>query len=530
MKKMLAIFLAAMLTVLCCSAAFAEETPRKGGELVVAMSFEPDTLNVYATHLMGDIQAMIVEGLLVPNGDMEYEPVLATEVPTVENGGIVMNDDGTMDITYHLVDNVYWHCGEKFTSHDVLVTWETLHDEAWDCESKDGVYDIDSIECPDDLTVVCHYNTVTPDFAQTLFTFGIMPAHDIEGADMNDPNNAYNSSPCGTGPYKFVEWNAGENIKLARNENYWREGAYMDGVTILFVPDENTRVTMLKSGEIDFTAGISYINYEQVKDLPGYNTVIHGLNSWRYLTMNWKAPGLDNVNVRRAISCAIDKDSMVNQLFAGLPTAWDQPWMPTDPYHVEDFTSEWSYDVDKANALLDEAGYTLGSDGVRVNADGTRLEYTLITRTGQTDVILAAQVVASSLGQVGIKVNTREYASSEWSAMTYGGEYELSMGGFITSPGASRTVMYSNDGVLNTGSWKNDEFTALCEKIDHELDEDTRKDLVKQALAIFDSELPQLVMYANSEIVVATDKLNGFVPNPTNMSNFCQMYSWWLSE
>ena len=240
MRKMLAIFLAAMLTVLCCSAAFAEETPRKGGELVVAMSFEPDTMNVYATHLMGDIQAMVVEGLLVPNGDMEYEPVLATEVPTVENGGIVMNDDGTMDITYHLVDNVYWHCGEKFTSHDVLVTWQALHDEAWDCESKDGVYDIDSIECPDDLTVVCHYNTVTPDFAQTLFTFGIMPAHDIEGADMNDPNNAYNSSPCGTGPYKFVEWNVGENIKLTRNENYWREGAYMDGVTILFVPDENT--------------------------------------------------------------------------------------------------------------------------------------------------------------------------------------------------------------------------------------------------------------------------------------------------
>ena len=347
---------------------------------------------------------------------------------------------------------------------------------------------------------------------------------------MNDPNNGYNSSPCGTGPYKFVEWNAGENIKLTRNENYWREGAYMDGVTILFVPDENTRITMLKAGEIDFTAGISYINYEQVKDLPGYNTVIHGLNSWRYLTMNWKTPGLDDVNVRRAISCAIDKDSLVNQLFAGLPTAWDQLWMPTDPYHVDGFTSEWSYDVDKANALLDEAGYTLGADGVRVNADGTRLEFTLITRTGQTDVILAAQVVASSLGQVGIKVNTQEYASSEWSALTYGGEYELSMGGFITSPGASRTVMYANDGVLNTGSWKNDEFTALCEKIDHELNEDTRKDLVKQALAIFDSELPQLVMYANSEIVVATDKLNGFVPNPTNMSNFCQMYSWWLSE
>lgn len=529
MKRALAIVLAAML-LLCGTGAVAEETPRTGGDLVIGLQYEPDTLNVYSTHLLGDVQAMMVEGLLVPNAEMEYVPVLAKEVPTVENGGIVMNDDGTMDITYHLRDDVYWHCGEKFTSADVLATWEALKNPDWQAESKDGVDDIESIELPDDYTVVCHYNTVTPDYAQTLFTFGIMPKHDIEGVDMNDPNNGYNSSPCGTGPYKFSEWVSGEYIKLVRNENYYGDnGPYLDTVTFRFVTDENTRINMLKSGEIDFAYNIGYANYDQIKDLEGYEVIVHGQNSWRYLDFNVTVPGLDDVNVRRAIVSAIDKQALVEQLFSGIPQAWDQPWMPSDPFHVEGFTSEWSFDLEKANAILEEAGWTMGSDGVR-EKDGTRLEFTLICRSGTSTDSLIAQVITSYLSQVGIKINTEEYASSTWSAMMYDGDYELGIGGYITSPGASRTVMYAIGSALNRGHWENEEFTALCEQMDKELDETKRKELVAQALQIFDSELPQMVIYASTEIVVVSSKLHGFEPNPTNMTNFCQSAGWWLEE
>ena len=532
MKKLLAVLLVAMFAVVGINAAFAEgEAPVYGGDLVIGLSFEPDTMNVYSTHLMGDVQAMCVEGLLIPNGDMIYEPVLAKEVPTVENGGIVMDAEaGTMDIIYHLQENVYWHCGEKFTSRDVVATWETLKNPEWDAESKDGVDDIDSIECPDDYTVICHYNKITPDYAQTLFTFGIMPAHDIEGVDMNDENNGYNSSPCGTGPYMFSEWVAGEYIKLVRNENYWREGAYMDSLTVRFVTDENTRITMLKNGELDFVAGLSFTNYEQIANLDGYNTVVHGLNSWRYLDFNQNVPGLDDINVRRAMACAIDKEGLCTQLFSGIPQPWDQPWMPTDPFHVEGFETEWKYDLEKAAALLDEAGYTLGDDGVRVNADGVRLEYTCKIRSSHADIQLVALVVQSSFAQIGIKMNIESMDSATWSADMYAGNYELGMGGYITSPGAGRSVMYSIDGVLNRGSWLNQEFTDLMAQVEVELDEQTRKDLVEQCLKIFDSELPQVVLYANTEIVVVTDRLKGFIPNPTNMSNFCQMYTWYLAD
>lgn len=528
-KYTLAVVTTALLVFGSCNV-LAEEAPREGGDLVIGLSYEPDTMNVYSTHLLGDVQAMMVEGLLVPNSEMEYVPVLATEVPTVENGGIEMFDDGTMDITYHLRDDVSWHCGEKFTSADVAYTWECLKNPEWEAESKDGVDDIDSIECPDDYTVICHYNKQTPDFAQTLFTFGIMPKHDIEGVDMNDPNNGYNNSPCGTGPYVFSEWVSGEYIKLVKNENYYGEnGPYLDSVTFRFVSDENTRINMLKSGEIDFTYGISYSNYDQVKDIEGMNVVLHGLNSWRYLDFNQAVPGLDDVAVRRAIACAIDKQSLIDQLFGGIPVAWDQPWMPSDPFHVEDFNSEWSYDPEKAVQLLEDAGWVLGSDGVR-EKDGVRLDFRIVCRTGTATDEQIAQVVIAYLQQIGIKATAENYASSTWSSMMYSGDYDMGIGGYITSPGATRTVMFAIDGALNRGSWNSTEFSEISEKIDSELDEEARKELVAQALDIFDSEMPHYVIYNNTEIDVVTDKLHGFEPNPTNMTNFCQSSGWWLSE
>lgn len=504
--------------------------PVQGGDLVIALSYEPDTLNVYSTHLMGDVQAMVAEGLLVPGPDMEYVPVLAKEVPTVENGLIELHDDGTMDITYNLQEGVTWHDGEPLTSADVVATWEALANPDWQAESKDGVDDIDSIDTPDDLTVVCHYNRQTPDFAQTLFTFGIMPKHMIDGVDMNDANNGYNSSPVGTGPYKFVEWVHGDHITLERNDDYWgEEGPYLDTVTFRFVTDENTRINMLKTGEIDFTYGIGFSNYSQVKNIEGMVTTANPLNSWQYVDFNCTVPGLDDVNVRHAISCAIDKQSLVDQLFNGIPTAWHQPWTVSDPYHVEDFVTEWDYDVDRAKQILDDAGWVEGSDGVR-EKDGVRLEFTVGCSSSSTADESIEQVLIDALSEIGISLTAENYAASTWTAMMYDGDYQVGLGRYITSPGASRTVMYASDGQLNRGGWSSPEFDEASHKLDSEMDEDTRKELVKTCLKAFDEGMPQVIIYSNAEVDVYSNALQGVQLNPTNMTNFCQSSTWWLQQ
>ena len=100
---------------------------QKGGTLTVGLTYEIDTMNVYSTGFLGDAQAAVVEGLLAPDKDAKYVPVLATEVPTIENGGIVVSEDGkTMKITYKLRPGVTWHDGAPFTSADVKYTWEAV--------------------------------------------------------------------------------------------------------------------------------------------------------------------------------------------------------------------------------------------------------------------------------------------------------------------------------------------------------------------------------------------------------------------
>ena len=185
--------------------------------------------------------------------------------------------------------------------------------------------------------------------------------------------------------------------------------------------------------------------------------------------------------------------------------------------------------MDKANQLLDDAGWVKGSDGVRAK-DGIRLDFTVICRSGTATDGFIAQVITSYLSQIGIKLSTEEYASSTWSAKMYDGDYQLGIGGYITSPGATRSKMYAIGGALNRGGWENQAFTDLCEKIDKELDAEARKAQVAEALTYFDSELPQIVIYATNEILVVNEKLRGFEPNPTNMTNFCQSAGWWLAE
>ena len=207
-----ALVTAAALTGARAFPAFAQQ---KGGKVVVGLTYEIDTMNVYSTGFLGDAQATVVEGLLAPDENAKYVPVLATEVPTVENGGIVVAADGkTMKITYKLRPDVKWHDGKPFTSADVKYTWEAVKDEKFIAKLKDGSQDIDSIDLPDDLTVVCNYNKIAPQFASTLFTFGIMPKHLLEGTDLNQ--SSYNETPVGTGPFKVTEFVRGQYVAVER--------------------------------------------------------------------------------------------------------------------------------------------------------------------------------------------------------------------------------------------------------------------------------------------------------------------------
>ncbi len=503
-----------------------------GGTVTVAYAPEPDTLNVYSTHLLGDVEAAVVEGLLIPNGNMQYVPVLSQRVPTLQNGDIKLTNGGkTMDITYHLRPGVTWSDGQPLTSADVLFTWQALADPKFVAESKEGVDDVASISTPDALTAVVHYKRINADFANTLFTFGLFPKHALQGKDLNT-DQAYNRKPLGTGPFVVQEWASGEYITLDRNPHYWRAGQpYLDKLIFKIVPDTNTQVEQLQTGEANFVQNVPYAKVSQVKAMSGIKVVSSKLNSWLNLNFNFKVPGLNDLAVRQAFAYGIDKNAICQQALFGLPTPVKSVIQPVSPYFNAN-VPDYPYNPAKAKAILDAAGWKPGSDGVRAKG-GVRLAFTFTTYSDTADYVRVQEIIMAEMQALGIQLTAANGPASTVAGKMFQGQYQINMHRWILAAGPSITMLYASDQIppngLNESYYSNPALDKILHQSDTVLDFAKRKAMLNQAQNIIAHDLPTIVIYNNTQVMAYTDKLTGFTPNPTNMTNFWNTGTWRLS-
>jgi len=188
--------------------------------LIVGYDREPDTMNRYSTHILEDIQSCIIEGLVTADEKNNVVPILAANIPTLENGGVVLRKDAGMDVTWKLRPGVKWHDGVPHTSADVKFTVDAINKGDWKPESTDGFDRIASVSTPDSLTAVVHYKEIYAPYKMQFFR-GTLPKHVLEGRDI-DKAADYNRKPLGTGPYRLAEWKTGEYIALVKRGNSWR--------------------------------------------------------------------------------------------------------------------------------------------------------------------------------------------------------------------------------------------------------------------------------------------------------------------
>ncbi|RUT31072.1 peptide ABC transporter substrate-binding protein [Arsenicitalea aurantiaca] len=504
----------------------------RGGTLRVGLTYEIDTMNTYSTGFLADAQHAVVEGLLAPDQNARYVPVLAKEVPTIENGGIVLSEDGRrMTITYKLHENVTWHDGAPFTSADVKFTWEAVKDPNFIAESKQGTADIDSIDTPDDYTVVCNYNTVTPTFASTLFTFGIMPKHLLEGEDLN--TSSYNETPVGTGPFMVTEFARGQYVVLDRNPNYWRtaengdELPYLDRLIFRMITDSNTLVTQLRSGELDMVVQTPYSQAAQVANIDGLELIRGPLLSWQHLDFNFENPTLSDRTVRHAIAHAINRETLIRAQ-GGYPEAIKSLVVPIfELYDPE--TPEFPYDPERSNQLLDEAGYVRGSDGVR-EKDGNRLSYNFVVQAGRADDENAQQVIIAQLRAIGIEAQADNKTGVAYREARYNGGFDLIYGRWITSADPVYSNFYGTEGTNNGLNYSNPELDEVFVRLENTLDMDERKAAAAEMQRIIAEDMPAIALTTNTAVIAVTTRLQNFIPNPTNMTNFVDTKEWYLES
>lgn len=515
-------------TVLATMGAFPAFAQQKGGTLTVGLTYEIDTMNPYSTGFLGDAQASVIEGLLAPDVHAKYVPVLATEVPTIENGGIVLSEDGkTMKITYKLRPDVKWHDGSPFTSADVKFTWEAVKDPAFIAESKDGTAEVDSIDTPDDLTVVVNYNTILPTFASTLFTFGILPKHLLEGTDLN--TSTFNETPVGTGPFKVNEFARGQYVVVERFDDYWAKDAkgeklpFLDKIIFKMIPDTNTLITQLKSGEVTMVVSTPYSQAKQVEGISGIEIIKGPLLSWQHLDFNFKRPSLADVNVRKAIAAGIDR-AVLSKAQGGFPEPIKSPVVPVFEFYDPN-TPETAYDPAAAAKILDDAGYKVGGDGIR-EKDGERLSYAFMVQSGRADDELAQQVIIAQLKAIGIEATANNQTGVAYREARYKGGYDLIYGRWITSADPVYSVFWGTGGANNGQSYSNPALDAAFAKFENTLDPVVRKAAAAEFQKILAEDVPTISLTTNVALIAKTTALKNFVPNPTNMTNFVHTAEW----
>jgi peptide/nickel transport system substrate-binding protein len=457
-------------------------------------------------------------------------PVLAREVPTPENGGVVLRPDGGMDVTWRLRPGIRWHDGAPFTAADVQFTVAAINSPAWNPESTDGFDRITSVDTPDSLTAVVHYREVYAPYA-LQFIRGALPRHVLAGRDIERATD-YNRNPLGTGPYHVVEWKTGEYILLERVPDYWRGTAYPKIRRILFrfIPNTTTRMNQLRSGEAHVAALVPWDQVRELQGAPGL--VIHRMmgNSYEHITLNERrVAAFRDVRVRQALTHAIDRELITRTILEGLAPVVHGPIQPLS-WAFSDSVAHYPYDTVAANRLLDAAGWKdTNGDGIRDRA-GAPLAFTLMTQAGFAIRESVAQTVQRQLHDVGVDVKIQLVDGTAISSLWFEGKFDAMLHWWHMPADPELTTFFASDRSPPRG--RNIDFVAdaaldsLLYASDRTVDRARRRTLLVAAQRRVAELAPEIPLYNVTRLDAVPATLQNFRGNPTNEGIFWNVWEW----
>lgn len=382
------------------------------GVLRISDISDPSTLDPMLTgaDVAYQLASYSLEYLVQLDDQGRLAPMLCERVPSRENGDI--SPDG-LSITYHLRKGVTWQDGQPFTSADVVATWRQVMNPANPVIIRTGYEVIARIDTPDKYTAILRLKQPYPPLP-TRFLAGIqegpipvLPAHVI--ANLPDlVHSSLNEHPIGTGPFIVKSWEHNGRLVYVANPHYWRGAPKLHEIIFQAQPSQSTEIIGFRSGELDadLDAGPT--------DLPSYRMLtdmrISQSPSLRLavLVMN-ASPGhaLADQRLRHAVAYAVDRRETLHKIIHDVGTLADE-FLPQWSWAYTPDVPRYDYDPKKAAALLDEAGWKPGPDGVRVK-DGQRLTLVIIGSTGSDASRQFNTVLQSHLRAVGIEGIIKEF-------------------------------------------------------------------------------------------------------------------------
>lgn len=503
---------------------------KQGGQLVYGSLQEPDTLNPLLSDYQAtaEVSSLIFSGLVANNDKGQWIADLASEVPTVQNGGV--SRDG-LTITYRLRSGVTWHDGTPFTAEDVKFTWNTIMNPKVNIVSREGYDKIKSIETPDQYTVILRFREYYANYLN-LFRI-IVPKHVLAAAE--DVNKAgFNRAPIGTGPFKFKEWRLAEAVLVEANPTYFRGKPKLDSILYKVVPDQNIMVVQLKSGEIDVASNIAFGQLEQIEGLDGRKTVVTPSMIWEHLDFNLDNPLFQDVRVRQAITMGIDKSAIITNVLKNIatPAVGDQSPLSWG-YNPE--LKQDARDVNTARNLLIEAGWVLGGDGIFAKGK-TKLAFVISFPGGNKSRETVARVISQQLKEIGVAVDIKAIDSKVFfDTVLKKRDFETAMYAWVTDIDPDDSNLWHSKRIpgpsngyegKNYSGWRNPEVDALTEQAAWTVDTEGRKQRYFRIQDLIVQECPVVSLYYRSNIDVVKNTVVNYQPNPTASGDLWNAWQW----
>ena len=527
--------------------------PVRGGVLVVATTQTPAVLSpLFATTAIEDaLGALVVEGLVQVDAAGQYVPVLAQSLPIVSSDGLT--------VTYTLKPGVTFSNGEAFTCADVQFTYLAVMSDLAPA-NRAGYRNIVFVDCPDDLTAVITFDQVYAPYLR-LFSF-ILPrsAGDLAALDAWD----YHTHPIGTGPWVLESAEPGGIFQFTPNPFFREAGKpYLDRLVVRVFADRSAAMESFRSGESHVLWALNRGEFAALADTGGEDAA-QGLAAAaaptgenELLLLNLADPALDapdvsttaanphsilgDLRVREAIQFAIDKQAIVGDLLGGRVNVGSTV-LPSGPFACPQEPS--AFDPAQARALLDEAGWVAGSDGIRTRV-GQRLTLRIATTAGNQLREQTEEVLAAMLADVGIELVAENvpsdvlFAGWEAGGLRKLGHFDVLL--YTTGPAldpqshlfqnyhsASIPTAENGGGGSNFSRYASANVDAWINQAGVSADMDARRTLYCQVAAQINADLPRVFLYEGVRASGQSGRLQNFAVSPGPEDFAVNSQEWWL--
>jgi peptide/nickel transport system substrate-binding protein len=483
----------------------AEAEGSAGGTFVAARTGDIDLLDPHGATAFQTIQTLglVYEPLLRIDREGELEPALASAWEVASDG---------LTVTFTLRDDVTFHNGEALAAEDVKASLDRILDEANGAVGRSNLLAIESVEAPEDTTVVLHL--VQPDtallYALALTNSSVLDSADAAGAvesgDALEPN--------GTGPFRFGAWEQGQRTTLEANADYWGGAPTLGGIEFRVIPDEASILAGMRAGNFDLGTVTDPGVADSAGDGDGFTLVTQPTLAYHTFMLNGRRPPLDQLEVRQAIACAVDRQQVIDTALFGEGEVTGPITSPAFAYSPTEGLPCDPPDLDAARQLLESAGH----------ADGFTLG-TLVMTGGYATAVNQTQNLQSQLAEIGVTLELEQLPTSQyvdrWLAADYdatvalnGGQYDpfLMYGRYFTADGS----------LTGPAGLEAPELDELLAAGNTSSDDAERQEVYQELQEALLRLSPWVWMFQGQDYYLVADDVQDFTPMPDQSLRFLQ--------